>query len=115
MRDPLLAPPAKPRPAVVLLPAELDIANAHLFSEQLSAALASGASVVIADMTGTTFCDSTGVRMLVQARQQAVANHTDLRLVVPHTYVRHTLGRMGVGELLSIYLNFQEALTRQDG
>jgi anti-sigma B factor antagonist len=106
--------PARVQPVVVTLPAEIDMANADAAGEQLAAAFAAGV-VVIADMTGTTFCDSTGVRMLVQARQQAMANHTDLRLVVPHAYVRRTLGRMGVGELLSIYLSFQEALTRQDG
>jgi anti-sigma B factor antagonist len=110
MTGPLRAVPAQPRPAVVLLPAELDIANADLFGEQLAAALASGATIVIADMTGTTFCDSMGVRMLVRAHQQAVADNTTLRLAVPHPEVRRTLERMGVSEVLSVYRSLSEAL-----
>jgi anti-sigma B factor antagonist len=101
--------PAKPRPAVVLLPAELDIANAGLFGEQLGTALASGASIVIADMTGTTFCDSMGVRMLVRAHRQAAANDAELRLAVPHADVQRGLERMGVRELLSVYGSLDEA------
>lgn len=110
MTGPLWVVPAEPRPAVVLLPAELDIANADLFGEQLGAALACGVSIVIADMTGTTFCDSMGVRMLVRAYQQAVADDTELRLAVPHLEVRRTLERMGVSEMLSVYPSLSEAL-----
>src|SRR5215467_9625449 len=58
---------AQARPVVVTLPAEIDIANADRVGEELSSAIAGGAGVVIADMTGTRFCDSSGISMLVQA------------------------------------------------
>jgi len=110
MTGPLWVLPAEPRPAVVLLPAELDVANAHLFGGQLSAALASGATIVIADMTGTTFCDSMGIRVLVRAHRQAIANNAELRLAVLHPHVRRGLERMGVGELLYVYRSLNEAM-----
>ena len=58
---------ARARPRVIVLPAELNIANVGLFGEQLDSALVPGVTVVIADMTDTTDCDSWGIRMLAVA------------------------------------------------
>ena len=53
-------------PAVVVaLPAEIDMANADQVGQQLGSAFAPGVRTVIADMTATTFCDSSGIGMLV--------------------------------------------------
>jgi anti-anti-sigma regulatory factor len=43
---------------VVKLPAEMDITNAADVRDELLTAVESGAAVVIADMTGTTFTDT---------------------------------------------------------
>src|SRR5204863_8701986 len=72
---------AQARPAVVRLPAEIDIANADSIGEQLGAASAPGVPVVIADMTATTFCDSAGINMLIRASKRGAANGTELRLL----------------------------------
>jgi len=49
------------------------MANDRGAFRQLGCALATGAMIVIADMTGTRFCDSTGLRALVLAHKQAAA------------------------------------------
>jgi anti-sigma B factor antagonist len=95
-------------PRVIVLPAELDVANADLLGEQLGSAFVPGVTVVIADLTDTTRCDSWGVRMLVQAHRRATANHAELRLVVPSAALRHTFALMGL--LLPIYPSMSEAL-----
>jgi anti-anti-sigma regulatory factor len=96
------------RSRIVVLPAELGIANAGLFGEQLGSACVPGVTVVIADMTDTTHCDPWGVRMLVLAHKRAIANHADLRLVVPSAALKHTFALMGL--LLPIYSSMGAAL-----
>ncbi len=69
-------------PTVVTLPARIDLANARQVAEELLAA-ATGATTVIADLTGTTRCSAAGVHQLALAHQRAAARNVDLRLVVP--------------------------------
>jgi anti-anti-sigma factor len=101
---------APARPAVVILPAEIDIANAGRVGEELSSAIARGAGIVIADMTGTRFCDSSGISMLVQAHRQAAANRAELRLVVLATAVLRALKLVRMDFLLPIYPSLDAAL-----
>jgi anti-anti-sigma factor len=68
--------------AVVALPAEIDIANAGEVRRDLTDAVASGAAVVIADMRGTTFSDTMGVRELVLAHKLADTKGAQFRVVV---------------------------------
>jgi anti-sigma B factor antagonist len=102
---------AQTRPVVVTLPAEIDIANADRVGEELSSAIAGGAGIVIADMTGTRFCDSSGISMLVQAHRQAAANQAELRLVVLATAVLRALKLVRMDFLLPIYPSLGAALT----
>ena len=102
---------ARARPVVVTLPAEIDIANADRVGEELSSAIAGGAGIVIADMTGTRFCDSSGISMLVQAHRQAAANQAELRLVVLATAVLRALKLVRMDFLLPIYPSLGAALT----
>jgi len=98
-------------PAVVVaLPTEIDMANADQVGQQLGSAFAPGVKTVIADMTATTFCDSSGISMLVRARKQAAANGTQLRLVVPSTAVVRILTLVSMDHLLPIYPRLSQAL-----
>jgi anti-sigma B factor antagonist len=106
----MAGPPHTPA-VVIALPAEIDMANAGQVGEQLGAALTPTATTVIADMTATTFCDSAGISMLVRARNQATATHTELRLAVPATPVRRTLTLVGIDDLLPVYPSLSQALT----
>jgi anti-sigma B factor antagonist len=70
-------------PAVVSLPAEIDITNAGEVLALVTTALAPGVTVVIADLTGTRFCDSAGLRHLLLAHHEAARAGAQLRLVIP--------------------------------
>jgi anti-sigma B factor antagonist len=99
-------------PAVVIaLPAEMDMATADQLDQQLAAALAPGVKTVIADMTATRFCDSSGISMLVRAHKRAAANGTQLRLVVPSTAVVRSLTIAQMDHLMPIYASLSQALT----
>jgi anti-sigma B factor antagonist len=98
-------------PAVVIaLPAEIDMASASQVGQQLGSALAPGVRAVIADMSATTFCDSSAISMLVRAHKQAAANGTQLRLVVRSTSVLRALTLARMDHLLPIYPSLSEAL-----
>ena len=66
---------------VVTAPAEIDTTTAGQLREILVAWHSRGHTTVIVDLTGTQFCDSAGLRELVRAHKQAVADGGGLRLV----------------------------------
>ena len=91
-------------PVIVALPPEIDLNNADQVCGQLMAALTAHPGVVIADLEGTTFCDSAGVRGLALAHQQAAARGTHLRLAVPTGgAVRRALELTGLDRVLLVY------------
>lgn len=94
--------------AVITLPAEIDMVNADEIRDKLLAAAGCDLAVLIIDMSGTTFCDSAGVRAIIVAHQQAAATRTQFRLVA--TEVSRILKLVGVDQLIPIYPTLQEAL-----
>jgi anti-sigma B factor antagonist len=101
---------AQSTPVVVVLPVEIDVTNSEQVHDQIVAALAPGVDVVIADMTATSFCDSSGVHALVFAHETAVARGAQLRLAVsPDGSVSRVLQLIGVGRILPIYRSLVEA------
>jgi anti-anti-sigma factor len=98
-------------PAVVVaLPAEIDMATAAWVGQQLGSAVEPGIKTVIADLTATTFCDSSGIGMLVRAHKQAAANGTEVRLVAPSPVVLRSLALASIDHLLPIYPSLSMAL-----
>jgi anti-anti-sigma factor len=109
-----MAPVADPGrlsgPVVVALPAEIDAANAPDVGLQLCSAFAPGVTIVIADLTSTVFCASSGMGQLVLAHHCAVAHDAQLRLVVPHDRVLGVLKVTGLDRLLLVYRSLAAAL-----
>ncbi len=102
---------AEATPAVVVLPAEIDVTNCELAFGLLAAALAPGVPLVIADLTATSFCDTSGVRALVKAHEQAGARGAQLRLAIaPGGSVRRVLELTGLGRRLNVYPGLDEAI-----
>jgi len=95
-RDPTL-------PTVIRLPAEIDASNAPGIGEELASAFALGVTTVIADMTATTFCDSSGAKELLLAHNKAVAGGIQLRIVMPSANVRRLFELTGLDRVLAIY------------
>jgi anti-sigma B factor antagonist len=96
--------------AIVTTPAEIDISNAVLLRGALLAAAAAHQPVLIVDMTGTEFCDSTGLNVLVRAYQQAELEDKLMRLVVGGPALRRILSVTGVGGMFRVYESLTEAL-----
>lgn len=98
------------RVAIMTLPAEVDIANAEYVRDDLLSVMAQGASLVIADMTATTFCDSAGVSALVRVARRAAAGGSRLWLAAGTPAVTRVLTLTGVDKLIEIYPSVAAAL-----
>jgi anti-anti-sigma factor len=96
--------------AVVALPEHIDASNSAEIREALLTLINRGASVVVADMTGTLSCDHGGADALMRAYHRAAGNGTQLRLVVTAPIVRRVLDASGLDRLLSIYPSAEAAL-----
>lgn len=94
---------------VVSVPVEVDIGNAEGLDAALAAAGA-GHPTVVADMSGTEFCDSSGLRVLLSAASRARAGGGELRLVTEAVPVLRVLAVTGVDRLFPIFATLPEAL-----
>ena len=96
---------------VVSASAEIDSS----YAARLQAALVapeSGGSTVVVDMSQTVFCDSAGIRELVQAQTRARADGGQVRLVVTSDdAVLRVFALTGVDELFQIFSSLPAALT----
>lgn len=99
---------------VVTFPAEVDMANAGSVGVELDTAFGPGVGMVIADMSGTKFCDSSGIHVLVMARKQARSGKTKFRVVAPHEEVRRVLEMVHLDTVLAIYPQLDMALVAND-
>ena len=69
-----------------------------------------GATVLIADMTGTASCDHAGVEAIARACQRAAISGTQVRLVVTAPGVRRVLAIEGLDRMVPIYPSLEAAM-----
>lgn len=93
---------------VALLPDEIDITNAGQVGESLLSHVHTGITLLVVDMSATTFCDVAGVRAVLRAQEQARAHGADLRILAAAAPVRRVLDLLGVD--VRIYPDLKTAL-----
>lgn len=92
------------------LPGEIDVTNCGAVEVGLLAAV-SAPGLVIADMTDTTCCDSSGMRMLLAVYDRAYLSGSVFRVAVrPGTSVARMMGLLGMHRILSIHESVKAAL-----
>lgn len=97
-------------PVIVALPGEIDVTNAADAEAQITGALTPGVTVIIADLTATRFCDSTGLQHLLRAGEKAAGSGTQLRLAVaPDGTVARVMQITGIRRHIAVYPTLQEA------
>jgi len=92
---------------VVAMPAEIDIGNADQVRRALLSAMEPQVTVLIVDMSRTTFCDSAGVQAVIAAYRQAATTGTQLRLVA--TEVLRIFTVIGTDQLIPVYPTMEAA------
>ena len=99
---------------VVTFPGEIDMSNAARVGEELNAAFDAGAAIVVADMSDTRFCDTSGIHALVMAHKRAKASNTRFRVVVRPGEVRQVLKIVRLDTVLALYPRLDIALLDGD-
>lgn len=89
--------------AVITLPGEIDVNNAEQVREDLLSVLGRGATLLVADLSKTTFCDSAGVSALVQTFRRATETGSSMRMVVATPAVQRVLSITGVDRLVEVF------------
>jgi anti-sigma B factor antagonist len=99
------------RTAVITLPVEIDITNADQVREDLLSVVNQGAALLVADLSNTTFCDSSGISALARSLRRAQASGGEMRLAVSTPAVQRVLALTGVDRLMDIYPSVTAALS----
>jgi anti-anti-sigma regulatory factor len=76
MADPPPLPDSEANTVGVILPDEIDMARACRVGEDLDGVFGPGVGVVVADLSGTRFCDTSGIYALVMAYKRAKTSNT---------------------------------------
>jgi anti-sigma B factor antagonist len=85
---------------VVKLEGELDMANAPLLQNAIESAELGAAKTVVLDLQGLTFLDSTGLRIILAAREQCWRRGQEFAVTPGSQQVQRLLSVTGVGEHL---------------
>ena len=101
--------------AVVTLPPEIDVTNADMVREELLGVLNQGATLLIADLSKTSFCDSAGVSALVRTFRRAATSASSMRLVVSTPAVQRVLSITGVDHLVDTFPSVAASLAGPGG
>jgi anti-sigma B factor antagonist len=81
---------------------ELDVASAKTFEDELRQAIESGASMVVLDLEGLTFIDSTGLRALLMAAELSRSKGLRLRVIRASKELRRVVEVSGVEDALPL-------------
>jgi anti-anti-sigma factor len=87
---------------VIQLQGELDMCSAPALGRDLTEALDGMPHTISLDLSGLTFLDSTGIRVLVSAHRRAAAQGTGFILRSPRPSVLRVLKLTGIDQLLAI-------------
>jgi anti-sigma B factor antagonist len=97
---------------VVAAPEEIDIANAPMLRCALLAAAARGHGTLVADLSRTRFCDSSGLHTLLAAHKRAQAEGGELLLVIGDTSVLRVFAITGIDRMIPNFTSLADALAQ---
>jgi anti-sigma B factor antagonist len=88
--------------AIISVSGELDLASSPALEEELERASTSEAALVIVDLRGLEFMDSTGLSVLVRAHQRSAEKSQRFGLVNGSQQVQRLLSLTGVADRLTL-------------
>ena len=93
---------------VVQAAGDIDLASAEQLREELRVTIERGATVL--DLAEVAFCDSSGLRVLLESDRLARQHGTSLRLAAPSPAVERLLDITEAGSVLAVYPDVTSAL-----
>ena len=98
---------------VVRVPEEVDLTIVDQLYAVLLHAISRGHTAAVVDMTGTRFCDSSGLHVLLRAHKRAQAEGGELRVAIaPDGPVRRIFELNCVESVMPVFASVEEALAR---
>jgi anti-sigma B factor antagonist len=101
---------AGPGAAVIALTGEVDLHTCPEFKEELLRVIADGATVVVVDLTDTTFIDSTALGVLIRGVERLRAEGGRLAVVCVDPSMTKIFEVTGLDRVFSIHRSREEAL-----
>jgi len=95
---------------IMTISGEIDIARAPVLREQLLGLLRPGASRLVVDLSGVTFCDASGLAVLVGVARRAGLLGGVLRLAAPAPLMSTILHLTGLDSRFEIFAAVPEAI-----
>jgi anti-anti-sigma factor len=95
---------------IVTISGEIDIARAPVLREHLLGLLRPGASRLVIDLSGVTFCDASGLAVLVGVARRAGLLGGVLRLAAPAPLISTVLRLTGLDSRFEIFAAVPEAI-----
>lgn len=89
---------------------EVDVATAPTLREHLYGAVDRGVGVVIVDLSGVTFIDSTALGVLIGAHERSIERGVQLRIILKEARIVKIFEITGLTELFSIFPTVAEAV-----
>ncbi len=96
---------------VVAPTGRLDVAGAPALKDAITEVVKSGPPLVVIDMEGISFVDSTGLGSVISALKQIRGSQGDLRLAAPNQQVRVVLELTTLDRVFPYFATVEEALT----
>jgi anti-sigma B factor antagonist len=97
---------------VVAAPEEIDITNAPELCSALLEAAAHGHGSLVADLSRTQFCDSSGLHTLLAAHKRATAAGGEMLLVIQDTAVLRVFTITGIDHIIPSFTSLEAALAQ---
>jgi anti-sigma B factor antagonist len=103
---------ADDRTQIVTVEGDLDLATADSLYQRGRAAIGRHARLLLLDLTGVSFCDSSGLSAFVRIANEADAAGCRYGLVAPAPIVVKVLRLTGLDQRLPIFPTLEEARSR---
>lgn len=96
---------------IIAVSGELDLASSPALQEELDGVAASNSDLLIIDLRGLDFMDSTGLSVLVRAHQRAEEQGRRLAIVKGPQQVQRLLSLTGVADRMTVVDSPEELLS----
>ncbi|MGD0558131.1 MAG: STAS domain-containing protein [Streptosporangiaceae bacterium] len=100
----------RPGLTIAMLKGDLDLATVPALRERLFDLLGLGVRLVIVDLSGVSFCDTSGLAMLIGMQRRARLRHITVRLAAPRPLVTELLRTTGLDRRFTICATLSSAL-----
>ncbi|RSM36332.1 anti-sigma factor antagonist [Amycolatopsis balhimycina DSM 5908] len=101
--------PAGTGPVVTVL-GEVDVATAPRLRAEIGALTLGPGQLLVIDLAGVTFCDSSGISALIAARNLAEEAGAGVALAAVPARLSRTFALIGLGDFFPAYASAEEAI-----